>query len=315
MKRIINLDSFPVRDILSILLKDKTTNKNIIFATAEYKVKHPGIEDTTPIIEELLLGEKVIDLQPRVLKSQAEQAVRTKKKAEVFTPSWICNKMNNHCDKEWFGRENVFNIEMENDWIIVSERIEFPEDKTWKDYIDSTRLEITCGEAPYIVSRYDAATGELIPIEKRIGILDRKLRVINENTHSKVEWFRCVYRAFKSVYGYEYQGDNLLIARINLLMTFYEYVKDRWNCEPTMRQLQQISDIISWNFWQMDGLKGIVPNGGAGVMLEEKHQISLFEIWDAESKEEECGQFVECQIFDWKNKQQIKYNDLKRGVK
>lgn len=54
--------------------------------------------------------------------------------------------------------------------------------------MDSKRLEITCGEAPYIVSRYDAATGEIIPIERRIGILDRKLRVVNENTETEEDW-------------------------------------------------------------------------------------------------------------------------------
>ena len=42
-------------------------------------------------------------------------------------------------------------------------------------------MEITCGEAPYLVSRYDVVKGEIIPVEDRIGILDRKLRVINEN--------------------------------------------------------------------------------------------------------------------------------------
>ena len=65
-------------------------------------------------------------------------------------------------------------------WDITQERILFPPNKTWKQYIDSRRLEITCGEAPYIASRYDASTGEAIPIKDRIGILDRKLRIINE---------------------------------------------------------------------------------------------------------------------------------------
>ena len=82
--------------------------------------------------------------------------------------------MNNHCDAEWFGKENVFNIEKEDSWISTTEKIQFPEGKSWMDYIDSRRLEITCGEAPYLVSRYDTTTGEEIPIENRIGILDRK---------------------------------------------------------------------------------------------------------------------------------------------
>lgn len=88
--------------------------------------------------------------------------------------------MNNYCDEEWFYRKNVFNILQDKQWDITQEKILFPPNKTWRQYIDSRRLEITCGEAPYIASRYDTSTGEAIPIRDRIGILDRKLRIINE---------------------------------------------------------------------------------------------------------------------------------------
>ena len=59
------------------------------------------------------------------------------------------------------------------------------------------------------MSRYDAATGEELPIESRIGILDRKLRVVIENTDNEADWLKWTQRAFESTYGYEYQGDNL----------------------------------------------------------------------------------------------------------
>src|SRR5699024_2142242 len=121
-------------------------------------------------------------LEPRTSKSEEAQFERTKKKAEVFTPSWIVNQMNNFCDEEWFKRKNVFNIQKDKSWEIVKEKVVFPENKTWKNYIDSTRLEITYGEAPYLVSRYDVSTGEmLVPTIIRMGILDRKLRIVNEN--------------------------------------------------------------------------------------------------------------------------------------
>ena len=169
--------------------------------------------------------------------------------------------MNNHCDAEWFGRENVFNIEHGQAWEPTSDKIAFDKPKDWQKYIDSKRLEITCGEAPYIVSRYDAATGELIPIPMRIGILDRKLRVVNENTDNEKEWLKWTVRAFQSVYGYEFQGDNLLIARINLLITFVDYMKDRLDREPSDAELKKVANIISWNLWQMDGITGTVPFG------------------------------------------------------
>ena len=187
MSDLIDLKSHPVSVALNLLLKDRTTEKNIIFATDAYG----GVDFTMPITKKILSG-NTVDIRPRVSKSMEEQALRTRKKAEVFTPSWICNKMNNHCDTEWFGRENVFNVEQDREWIPTEDKIEFPDGKSWKDYIDSKRLEITCGEAPYLVSRYDAATGEIIPIHNRIGILDRKLRIINENTKTRKTWNRCI---------------------------------------------------------------------------------------------------------------------------
>lgn len=137
--------------------------------------------------------------------------------------------------------KKVFNIEKENNKCsTVSKAITFPEGKDWKGYVDSRRLEITCGEAPYIVSRYDTTTGKIIPIQRRIGILDHKLRVVGENTENETEWMKWTICAFQSVYGYEFQGDNLLIARINLLLTFYDYLYDKWQRNATKLELKQI---------------------------------------------------------------------------
>lgn len=309
MENLIKLDAYPVKDVLKQLLKDKTTRKNIIFATDAYSSINNIINAKSQITVGLLLGFDACVIQPRVQKSQEEQAERTRKKAEVFTPSWICNKMNNHCDEEWFGRTNVFNIENNDQtWTINEEMIEFSEGKTWKQYVDSKRLEITCGEAPYIVSRYDAATGELIPVQNRIGILDRKLRIVNENTNSEKDWFAWVIRAYQSVYGYEFQGDNLLIARINLLYTFVDYMQYKWNRIPTDEEIKKITNIIVWNLWQMDGITGLVPYGEP---KEEYHQVSLFDFVLGEGKKLPDDTEVECKIYDWRRDNSIKYNRLK----
>ena len=229
IEELIQLKSFPVQTTLNILLKDKTTKKNIIWATKSYESFGIQYSDDKQITMEAITGLNSIMIQPRIMKAMEQQQERTKNRAEVFTPSWICNQMNNYCDEEWFGRKDVFNIEKEKSWEAITEKIMFPKNKTWKQYIDSRRLEITCGEAPFIVSRYDAATGKLITIENRIGILDRKLRVVNENTDDEAEWMNWVIRAYQSVYGYEFQGDNLLIGRINLLMTFVDYLLEIHN--------------------------------------------------------------------------------------
>ena len=213
--------------------------------------------------------------------------------------------MNNFCDEEWFGRKNVFNIEKEQTWETVPNKIEFPDKKNWKQYVDSRRLEITCGEAPYIVSRYDTSTGEMINIENRIGILDRKLRVVGENTDNEEDWFKWTTRAFQSVYGYEYQGDSLLIGRINLMMTFVDYLDFKWHREPTEKELKSIANIISWNLWQMDGLKGTVPI----KPTEENVQLSLMDF--CEEKTEQENKALKCRIFDWRKDSSILFETLK----
>ncbi len=168
-------------------------------------------------------------------------------------------------DNAWFGRENVFNTEITNSdgshtWQDNPQKITFPEGKTWKHYVRDTRLEMTCGEAPYITSRYDTTTGEFIPIENRIGLLDRKLRVVSENVDTIGEWLEAAQTAYKNTYAFEWQGDSLLLAREAMLYTFIDNYVKKFGSQPLLKSIQYITYIISWNVWQMDGLKGVVPN-------------------------------------------------------
>lgn len=212
--------------------------------------------------------------------------------------------MNNFCDAEWFGRENEFNTMDGHGWTPTKQAIAFKPDgrKTppWMRYVDSRRLEITCGEAPYLVSRYDATTGEPLPIEKRIGVLDRKLRIVSENTANETDWFFWARRAFESTYGYEYQGDNLLLARENLLCTFADYHVAKFGKPAPLMQLKQIANIIAWNVWQMDGLKDCVP-----FCTEQSPQLDLFA--DTASFSEQTA----CLIKDWRSKKILKFKELK----
>lgn len=144
-------------------------------------------------------------------------------------------------------------------WQVNPSRIEFPEGKTWQDYVMDVRLETACGEAPYLVSRYDTTSGKLIKLHERIGLLDRKMRVVDENTQDQSEWFKWAKKAYQSIYAYEWQGDNLLLARESLLFSFYEYFACKFGQPAPQKMLLQIAEIISWNVWQMDGLKNIIP--------------------------------------------------------
>lgn len=291
------------------LLKDQTTGKNIIWATDTYASNGKDFQKENQML--LKPSIKLIKdgiMLPRIMKTKKQQDKRTKEKAEVFTPSWICNKMNNYCDEQWFNRKNVFNIENpDNTWTTIKRKIEFDnKDITWQKYVDSRRIEITCGEAPYIVSRYDATTGNPLNINDRIGILDRKLRIINENTSDEIDWLKWSYRAYESVYGFEFQGDNLFFARLNLFQTFIDYYRNRFSKEPTDEMIDKIANIVSWNLWQMDGLKDTIP---FEVSKEPFKQISFYDLEPTFAKEEK--KLVYCKIKDWRNNKVFEYRSMK----
>lgn len=292
------------KDVLNILLLDRTTNRNIIWGTDDYEELGNEYNSHFPILIELITGINSNIIKPRVLKPKESRGTRTKEKAEVFTPSWVCNAQNNLVDSSWFDRNNVFNIEKNGSWITVKEKIKFPnkENRTWKDYVNDRRLEITCGEAPYLVSRYDTVSGDLIDIFNRVGLLDRKLRIVNENTNSEEEWIKWTERSFQSIYGFEFQGDSLLIARENLLATYCDYMKEKLYREPNKKELLRIATIISWNLWQMDGLTYTIP---FQKVKETDLQLSLF------NTEEKQNSY--CKVKDWRAQKTILFKDLLNG--
>lgn len=290
MNTLIDILTYPVFGVLPALLQDKTTKENILFATDSYSACGEGCSERDQITVEKLRCFDSLELQPRVLKSLEAQKLRTRVKAEVMTPGWIICKMNEYCDEEWFGRPNVFTVLNGTEWEPTQGKIVFPEGKTWQDYVDLRKIEITCGEAPYIVTRYDVTTGEEIPVEKRVGFLDRKLRVVSENCGSEEEWLKWALRAFQSSYGYEWQGDNLLIARINLLHTYVDHMLYALHRTPTKKELKKIANVIVWNLWQMDAFTCTIPYAKP---QREEEQLSLFDEPDPNEK-------PVCLIRDWR---------------
>ena len=304
-------------EVLEILIRDHTSQKNIFWATNNYQHLGDAYAYNSLITSDLISGENGDIIMPRVYKDQVLQRARSKEMAEVFTPSWVCNAQNNLIDEAWFGRKDVFNRETINSeglksWEVNYDKVEFPKGKTWKDYIRDTRLEVACGEAPYITSRYDSTTGEFIPVAQRIGILDRKLRVINENVDTTGEWLKAAQVAFKNTYAFEWQGDSLLLAREAMLASFLENFNTKFGKEPLLRSIQYIAYIISWNVWQMDGLKGIIPNSCGHKMLvsvnlfgEKRVNYSFCEGCEKGDIRKHNGDY--CLIKDWSKK------DLKTG--
>ena len=292
--------------LLNKVLIDKTTRKNILWATDAYKESGKAYNRDREITQDLITGRNADVIKTRARKAMEQQSLRTKQHAEVFTPLWIVKKMNDHADEVWFDHADVFFQGNK-----PTEHIEIPPEKTWQQYVDSRRMEITCGEAPYLATRYDVESGEAIPIENRIGILDRKLRIVNEFTTGEEDWLKWAYRALEATYGYEFQGDNVLISRVNLLMTFEEYLQARFKRKPTLSEYFQVANIIAWNIWQMDGLAGTIPYCRAE---DEYTQLSMFDEPDLEEQIQKAKNVQpHCQIFNWRKRESLEYLTLQEG--
>ena len=308
MEQLIDFHAPEVQAVLDTLLKDRSTGKNIIWATDPPEelqtVMYEPVTDRSQITAQQLGLTHYEVVLPRMMKQTDTQQQRTRKKGEVFSPAWVCNKLNNALDADWFGALGAeqtagqFTVELPQGWQTVETPVQFPacggRAPAWVQYVQSRRLEVTCGEAPFLASRYDAATGEMIPVARRIGILDRKLRVVSENAATEDEWRKYATHAVQSTYGYEYQGDNLLLARVNLLLTYAEHLQARWQRKPTEEELQAIANIISWNLWQMDGLHLSVPGGKP---QPEAEQLDLFSMFGAAEPQPPT---VSCKVKNWR---------------
>lgn len=300
--------------LLEILLKDHSSNKNIIWATSDYEVYGKSYKKTSRIFSRLITGNKGDIIKPRIEKTNNQQLTRSRDNGEVFTPSWVCNNQNNLIDEKWFNRKNIFNKENGIGWITNRNKIRFPKGKSWQDYVLDTRLEITCGEAPYLVSRYDTVTGDFIEINDRIGLLDRKLRIVSENTDNQIDWLYWAKKSFENIYAYEFQGDNLLLARENILFTFIDYFIHKFGKNPEIDFLLEIAEIISWNIFQMDGLKYVIPYS---CKNEKKIVTTLYgqeeqEIYCIGCKKNSINEHngIYCKIKDWNTGKKIKFINL-----
>lgn len=306
--------------VLDILLIDRTRCKksrpyNIIWATDSYQNRYGKrigryYAPKKQIKREQITGINGKLIRPRAAKSREEQIIRTKDKAEVFTPLKIVRKMNIAID---------------------SASKNFPAtNETWIDYIKELRLEITCGEAPFIAGRYNptANTGIIIEPKNRVGFLDRKLQKVNEFTKTKKDWLNYAEIALKATYGYEWQGDNLLIARENILLTIDDFYKDfcknklklKSKTNLTDEQLEYFAEIISWNIFQMDGLKYVIPMTCKHINRIIPGELTLFGETSDIIEKDECegckfnrptkhnGKYVK--IMNWETGKPIRFVDL-----
>ena len=306
MKQEIDIPSIDIREdyllkkdsLLDILLQDETTGNTILWATDSYEQKGKKFASFAPITSDLVTGKNGKLIQPRSVKSKEEQLLRTRDKAEVFTPLSIVKQMNDACDTKRITKNN------------------------WQEYVALLKLEITCGEAPFIVSRYDPVSEkqELLPLKKRVGFLDKKLSVVSKYCTTQDEWLKWAKIAFQSSYGYEWQGDSLLIARENLLYTFIDYYQAQFKETPSIELQKEMAEIIAWNIFQMDGLKYVIPMSCKTEQITIKGAVSLFGKEEDQVVEKPCagcenktaknhnGTYV--RIMNWKEDKVIRFVDI-----
>lgn len=289
-------------DLLDILLLDRTTKKNIIWATDSYEKHGRDFLAKTRIKPELVTGKYGLLIQPRAAKSLDEQRLRTKDKAEVFTPLKMVDQMNK--------------------MIETADHNSLPSKGNWQEYVRELKIEITCGEAPFIVSRYNpiANTRKIIKLDSRVGFLDKKLRLVSKYCSKEKEWLSWAKEAFRASYGYEWQGDNVLLARENLLYTMIDYYKARFKRPPTLRVQEEFAEIISWNIFQMDGLRYVVPMSCHHESKIIPSVATLFGEIPGKVEKNECegckynrpnkhnGRYVK--IMDWEKNKAVKFVDL-----
>lgn len=236
-------------DLLKLLLVDRTTStqsktKNIIWASEDYLEVGKSYSPSNQMTIKQITGKHADLIIPRSMKSKEVQKDRTKKKAEVFTPTWVIKKQNESVEESFIDDDLL-------------------------TYLERTWLEITCGEGPYITTRYDMYTGEINELSERVGFLDKKFQRLNESVDDKDEWMELAHKIYKSTYGFEWSGDSLLLARENILLTFIDNYHYKFNEYPSKLELEGIIEIITYNIFQMDGLKYIIPLSMKEVMVSD----------------------------------------------
>lgn len=300
-----DIERYAALGLLDLLLKERTTGKNIAWASSSYEQHGKGFNPEDEITSNKITGKHAGLIQARAEKAKEEKAALTKSHAEVFTPTWICKMMIDAADEEWI-----------ESWRQSDEAKDG--ESEWRAYVESNRLEITCGEAPFLVNRYDASSGEIVSTGDRVGILGRKLSLVSDNADSRDEWMQWTMKALQSTYGYEFQGDNLLIARMNVLGSVEDFANGRKYLPFSDNEYKAFIDVITWNLWQMNGLEYVVPFKEALEGKKEDDQLSLFDLDEYGSNDEQlplnpAWNWEQACIKNWETGEEIKFGSIRRG--
>lgn len=163
---------------------------------------------------------------------------RTDERADVATPLWVLKAQNVLVDVAWF--EDGSNLQ-------------FRAGCKWQNYVRARRLELACGDAPYLTSRYDALSKEEVRLDERVGLLDRKLQVVDVYADD-LTWKKWALVALKATFGVEIKVDKVARARENLVKTLVEHYERRFGTELDDETIEQAQKISEENIMVLDAL-------------------------------------------------------------
>ena len=112
----------------------------------------------------------------------------------------------------------------------------------------------------------------------------------------------------------------MLIARENLLYTLIDYYQAKFKQSPTNKVQEEFAEIISWNIFQMDGIKYIVPMschheskiilGARTIFGDMPDTVEKYECEGCKYNrpDKHNGKYVK--IMDWSTNKVIRFVDL-----
>ena len=101
--------------------------------------------------------------------------------------------------------------------------------------------------------------------------------------------------------------------------SFFDIYRDRFGCDPILDDVLEIANIISWNFFQMDGIRYVLPascydeiEGYESLFYEEEHE-EVVKCPGCIRNDPELHNGIYAYTMDWETDQAFKLVELRRS--
>lgn len=167
-------------------------------------------------------------------------------------------------------------------------------------------MEADCAEGFTLATVYAPASGRILPVNERTGFIDIKLNLISRLCDSPDAWIILARYAVGSCYGFEVNGDNLFLTRINVLSSILDFFKNKFDSPLNFQEVEEFANIISWNIFQLDGYTHSIPH----FILKDKSIAYAPIVEPSDSKHSAVPH-----IYDWERKGVSQLQELAKILK